>query len=253
MKPNSLLCLCLLWTFLIKAQINIGFIEHLRTSNLPVEYSAYLHSLEPAGNDSIHYQYARYYLRYFNDSAFMHHYSKAAELCERDTQLVAEAHMAFLNRSTPYAIRWFEQVEHRQGNARIAALDQVYRASLHPKNVQASLFPEQLQGSFRLYQKSYAKKPGVAMALSVLLPGSGKWYAGRGRSFLMSLGLNVAYGAQSYESYKRLGLTHPLTLVNLGAFSIFYLSSVYGSYRDVKQARKESKKQWISETLLYYH
>ena len=242
----------LLMPFCGSAQINSGFIAHLQDLQLKAEHRAYLNTLQ-ASPDSLHYEEARYNLLYFNDSLFLQHFEQAQQLCRQDSQLMKKAHLAFLNCTTKRADTWFSREAANTSPNNSAELNRAYRASVNPLPFRSEDFPEPLRKTFDQYRRDCRKKPGLAMAFSAIIPGSGKWYAGRGRSFLMAFTINAAYAAQSIESYQKLGLKHPLTMINLGAFAVFYLSNIYGSYADIKQSRKESKKQWIVESLQYYN
>jgi TM2 domain-containing membrane protein YozV len=98
-----------------------------------------------------------------------------------------------------------------------------------------------------------SKKALVAAALSTVLPGAGKLYAGKTKTFFLTFLLNAAYAAQTYESSKKLGIYHPLSIVNATAFAVFYLANIYGSYHSVIDMRKERKKQFLEDAARFYN
>ena len=86
-----------------------------------------------------------------------------------------------------------------------------------------------------------------------MIPGLGKLYTGKPRSALMTFVLNCGYAVQTIESSRKLGNRHPLTVINVAAFGIFYLSNIYGSFTSVKDLKKEYKKQFIHDATEYYN
>jgi TM2 domain-containing membrane protein YozV len=93
----------------------------------------------------------------------------------------------------------------------------------------------------------------VAALMSVFVPGLGKLYAGKTRAFFTTLILNAAYAAQTLESNRKLGTTSVLTIINASAFTTFYLSNIYGSFKAVQQRKKEFKKQFLTDATLHYN
>ncbi len=133
------------------------------------------------------------------------------------------------------------------------SLTDIYLGVANPNTLSPDHFPSQSQQAFSRYKRLYNKKPFIAGALSVAIPGLGKLYAGKTRSFLATLLINATYGAQTAESYRKLGASHPLTIINASGLLVFYLSNVYGSYQSVKQQRYEYKKQFLIDATRFYN
>ncbi len=231
------------------AQVDVDFVRHLSHHRLQAEHGAYLSNL-PASDTSQFFR-ARYHLQYFNDSLLLQHYFLSRAYAP-DTFFVKEAGLQLLKSGKEKHLQsWFSDPA-IQSDAPAAPLQLIYRAGENPNEVPAGTLPDNLQGSYLAYKKMFNKKPWKAAAYSALVPGLGKWYAGKKSSALLGFLINVAYGAQSYESYRRLGPAHPFSIVNYSALAVFYFANVYGSHQSIIQLRKENKKQFISEAVLYY-
>ncbi|HQQ93988.1 MAG TPA: hypothetical protein PLQ93_05500 [Bacteroidia bacterium] len=245
----------LLLVFLNKpflAQTDLKFQDHLLVHDLQLEHMAYLNSLS-RNSDSTHYAYARYYKKYFDDSLLLHHVLLSPGLCFADTSFSAQLSWQFLRsgkeRTRKY---WFGASESFRTGKDFENLKLIHKASLDPLQVEAAVFPEAFRHSFEQYKNYRRKKPGVAAGLSVLVPGLGKAYAGKTRSFIFSFLICTAYAFQTYESAIKLGPTHAFTLINASAFGVFYASGIYGSYKAVIGKRNEYKKQFILDATAYY-
>jgi hypothetical protein len=238
------------FTSLSFAQIDTGFIQHLTLNNLKNEHQTYLNSLSVT-SDSVNYFRAKFNLKYGNDSLFIRSYEKSKEICQADTLLIktAGAHLLTQGRKAENKI-WFGSLE--QNKVR-SDLSLIYQASEQPDLYTKEIFPEELQKPFSRYKKSCKKKPFAAALLSTVLPGSGKLYAGKTKTFFLTFLLSAAYAAQTYESSQKLGLKHPLSIVNASAFAVFYLSNIYGSYHSVLELRKERKKQFLADAARFYN
>ena len=70
--------------------------------------------------------------------------------------------------------------------------------------------------------------PWVAGMMSVVIPGSGKIYAGKTGQGIITFIQNVALGVQAYEAYRRDGWKSPRFLIYGGLFSFFYVGNVWG-------------------------
>ncbi len=244
---SSILIFCITSSF---AQIDVGFIKHLTNQGLVKEHKTYLDLLKPT-SDSVYYFKAKFYLRYSDDSLFIANYNKSRLLCELDTEMLKVASNYFLNGITSAnTTKWFNAVITNTINH---DFNLIYKASISPKTYTKEDFPLDLQKSFSRYKRVCIKKPFVAAIFSTILPGSGKLYAGKSKTFFLTFLLNAAYGVQTIESAKKLGIKNPLSIINASAFTIFYLSNIYGSYRAVIDLRKERKKQFITDATSFYH
>ncbi len=175
-------------------------------------------------------------------------------LCDADTTLLAKTSAAFLvNSDRQKTQTWFNAIQQAPLRGDLKEIQNIYHASLNPNAFAAEAFPAQAQNAYSKYKRAYNKKPFLAGALSTAVPGLGKLYVGKTRSFIMTLILNAAYSAQTIESSRKLGLSHPLTIINAGAFTVFYLSNIYGSYQAVHKLRKEYKKQFLIDATRFYN
>ncbi len=250
---RSISLVLIVFSELILAQQDESFIAHLRNNNLRTELEVYLN--QSRMEDSVmHYQYAKFYLNPFKDSLFMTSYLRSFQMANRDSTFMRMAGLAVLEKANDQLLSdWFDENKSKTQPNFNTDLNGIYLASKDPARFDASQFPEPLQTSFLKYKSFNKKKAGTAAALSCLIPGIGKWYAGKPGSFLMSFALCSAYFFQTLESSKKLGNTHPLTIINLSGFGIFYLSGIYGSPKAVKDKKRELKKQFLLDAVYYYH
>ncbi len=234
-------------------QINSEFINHLAINNLIAEHRLYLASF-PQQTDSVHYFQAKFNAKYFNDSLFLFHYFKSKTLCNNDSALIENMSAAFLTKSKPMNTeKWFKTLHTCDNGENVKELIEVYNCSLDPNKFPIENFQGQTDISFMSYRKAFNKKPLVAAALSVFIPGLGKLYAGKTRAFFTTLILNAAYAAQTIESNRKLGATSALTIINAVGFTTFYVSNIYGSFKAVQQRKKEFKKQFLVDATLNYN
>lgn len=235
------------------AQINVQFIEHLSKTNLKNEHFSYLNTL-PETADSTRYFKAKYYLKYFNDTLFLKNYEMSKNLCNADSIFIKQASIIFLNSNkSSSSQKWFQTINEINSAKSCNSLQMVNKAAGNPNLFSKEDFPQDLQKSYYDYKKIFNKKPVIGALLSTLVPGLGKLYAGKARSFGTTFIINAAYAAQTIESSYKLGIKNPLSIINLGAFSVFYLSNVYGSYKAILDLKKERKKQFIIDATNFYN
>lgn len=234
------------------AQFNYPFLKHLSNQNLSQEHKTYLQSPMNISADSVYYFKAKYYLQYFNDSLFLDNYSKSKVLFNKDTNAVNLASIAFLTNNKKDV--WFSAYSAKDTISRISCeIFAVYQMSKNANISGINLLPEKLQMDLLDYKKYYARKPILAAALSTFVPGLGEIYAGKKRSFPMVLLANLAYAAQAYEAYYKLGVKNPFSVFSVGFFGAFYFANIYGSYYDLKQVKKEKRKQFLIDAAGYYN
>ncbi|MCC6372265.1 MAG: hypothetical protein IT236_14775 [Bacteroidia bacterium] len=235
------------------AQIDARFVKHLATNKLQAEHRAYLNSFT-VPFDSLHYYKAKYYLQYFNDSLLLTNYTQSKNLCFNDQEFIASASKLILLQSKPiFQDAWFASMVNQENTKAKKYFEAIYMATTEPLAFNEKELVPELQKPFLSYKKVCGKKPVLGAALSTVVPGLGKWYAGKPKSALMAFVLNGSYALQTWESAGKLGIRHPLTIINASAFAIFYLSNVYGGYRAIVDLRKERKKQFIANAAGYYN
>ncbi len=249
-RLNSfILFFCITYSF---AQIDTKFIDHLAANDLIKEHESYLNSLKPI-SDSVYYFKAKFAAKYERGAFLINNYALSGSLCNADTSFQKQASIHFLtaadqrNTSTWFAILNSFPIGEKSD------LNIIYKASVDPNLYTKETFPFELQRSYLKYKRVYNKKPIAAAFFSAILPGSGKLYAGKTKTFFLTFLLNAAYAAQTIESTRKLGIKHPLSIINAGAFTVFYLSNIYGSYRAVIDLRKERKKQFITDATNFYN
>lgn len=253
MRTFLLIGLCL-FSFSIKAQVNRTFVDYLSKNDLKKEHFAYLKNVsDKITHDSLSYLKANYYLQYFNDSLFFMNYSNCRNLFINDTLLFNKANILFLKPGITNQHRWFNSFDDKTVSFVSQSIKQTYFASVSPMHTKVADLPIPLQKDFLKYKKNYNKKPFIGGALSTILPGLGKLYAGKKKSFATTLFTHVIYGVQSYESIRKLGIKNPFTVFSLSFFGVFYISNIYGSYRDVIQVKKETKTQFLINASDYYN
>ena len=85
------------------------------------------------------------------------------------------------------------------------------------------------------------KSPFLAGALSAVVPGLGKVYAGNNGQALATFLTCGLMGAVATENYFNLGITHPQTLFFAGLFGVFYLGNIWGSAVSVQVVKIEKQ------------
>lgn len=101
-------------------------------------------------------------------------------------------------------------------------------------------------------QENYREKsPFLAGAFSAVIPGSGKYYAGKKGEAVSVLVSVLALGAVFYENASKYGLTHYRSIATGGIFSIFYIGNIAGSYHSVNRSKKDFHEK-LDNNILYH-
>jgi hypothetical protein len=233
---------------LLNSQIDYLFLNHLTKNGLQNEHRTYLNTIK-SNSDSLFYCETVYYANYFNDTAFIKNYRQSKPMCDKDSLLLRKASQhIMISKNVALQKLWFDTLCTLKSE-----WYHVYKSTLYPKKFPDDFFGSPLQKSFRAYKKVSSKSPALAAVFSTIVPGTGKMYCGKWRSGLMAFLMNTTYAIQFAESYKKLSIKHPLNLINIGAFGVFYLTNIYGSYKSVIELRRETKKQFLSEAINYYN
>lgn len=242
----------MLFCLSLEAQVDPAFVSHLGKNQLQLEHKTYLRNQQQ--NDTSSYYFAKYYLQYPDDSLFFDHFKKSGQLFPQDTSALNVASIAFL--ASEKRSFWFDScllsAPVMSRTAREAL--NIHRSAVAPRdpNFDVESLPVGLQDDFLRYRKSAGKKPLASLALSAAVPGLGKLYIGNKRSAAITfLSLSVL-GLQSYESYRKMGIAHPLTVINLGFFATYYAVNLLGSYRETKMKSKEFRNQYLIHASTYY-
>ena len=236
------------------AQIDLSFIDHLSKNHLKKEHLIYLNNLPASTNsDSVCLLRSKYYLQYFSDSSFYHSYSNCSSLFRQDTTAFNRASILFLKPGNLHQKEWFASFPDENLSFITKNVRRVYLSTVSPLTTNLNDIPLTLQKDFLKYKKAYRKKPIVAAALSMAVPGLGKLYTGRTRSFITTLVTHVIYGIESYESIKKFGIKNGYSIFSLSVFGVFYAANIYGSYHDVSQLKKETRNQYLINANSYYN
>lgn len=107
-----------------------------------------------------------------------------------------------------------------------------------------------LMENYRQIQTFRPKSPWVAGVMSVVIPGSGKIYAGKTGQGIITFIQNLALGLQAYEAYRRDGWKSPRFLVYGGLFTFFYVGNIWGSALTVHVRRQEFNDK-VNEQILF--
>jgi hypothetical protein len=97
------------------------------------------------------------------------------------------------------------------------------------------------------------KSPLIAGLLSTVVPGLGKYYAGRKGEAYSAFLLNLVMGGVLYENIRKNGISHPQTILYGSIFSVFYVGNIWGSAVSVNIKRNENKKIINDEILFNLH
>ena len=112
---------------------------------------------------------------------------------------------------------------------------------------------KELEEYTRRYFAVGKKSPVLAGAMSLVVPGSGKWYAGKKWQGIVAFTANAMMGLQAYESYSKGGVSSPRFIASIALFSVFYTGNIWGSVLDARKHSIEKLKQIDHEILEYSH
>ncbi len=218
-----------------------------------IEHEAYLAKIELnfGSFDSLLYYKAKLALLKNNDLDFIDYSLASNGLVFSDTNLVTYSTVHFLRESRILSEEW------------LGFVPELYWSG-NTKNIKKSLLlvddtslddrflVPHLKFYFDDYKTYALRKPWIAGVLSAVIPGLGKLYNGRARSFKTSFLVNTFFGLQMYEAIRVNGIKNTYTIITSGIFSVFYLSNIYGSYYDLKRVKIEKKKTFLDEVADYY-
>jgi hypothetical protein len=247
----KLLMVFLMICFSSYSQINSSFIKHLVLYDLNTEHNSYLNSFSDSTNiDSLDYFKLKFYLLHNKYDTFLDNVSVNPDVLN-DSSL--------LDYSTGHLLKW--SISKTKSLIKIDSLfgmnylsNSLIKKSLllvGDKTLSADFLPSSLRTHFDEFEKTRNKKAWVGGALATLLPGAGKLYIGRGKSFLGSFMVNIFYGATAYESIHQFGIRNTYSILTTGVFSAFYLSNIYGTIFDLKRIKIEKKKHFLYEVADY--
>jgi len=94
------------------------------------------------------------------------------------------------------------------------------------------------------FEQQRFKKPMLALAMSTLLPGSGKAYSKKWGDATISFVLVASSAFVSYRAFKQKGIKSFNGWVFGGVALSFYSSNIYGSYKSAKRYNEDLRKQY---------
>lgn len=248
---NQLITLVVLFiTFSSFGQIDSAFVEHLSREQLKIEHWTYLNSFETK-NDSTNYYISKYHLQYGEDSSFLSSLSRSQSLILSDRLVVDYANHYFLPKDNSFSDQWFNTIQAKPNAT--TEIPFIYYSAYNSNEVDINLIPENLKRDFLRLQRADRKSPLLAATFSTIVPGTGKLYIGSARSFLITFVSLSILGLQTWESYSRFGVKHPLTIINGGLFSLYYVTNIFGSYRETKTKKNNRRKQYLIDASNHYH
>lgn len=231
------------------SQINEEFLQHLVKEDLKNEHLTYLNSVNlPA--DSQHYFLAKYHFLYFNQEAFLEHFTLAGEISRADTVLLTFATTKILGLPGEFREKWF--TTEVPLHSFLSSYEALFKYAKQKRGAFEAPVPIALEGSFSKHQKMRKKSPLLAATLSTILPGAGKLYIGNVRTGFFTMFSMTLLGLQTWESYRLKGVEHVLTITNAGFFTGYYVTNISGSYRTTKEKKEEFKNQLLIDASTYY-
>src|SRR6218665_400792 len=90
-------------------------------------------------------------------------------------------------------------------------------------------------------KKIKRKSPFIAGALSTVIPGLGKVYAGNNGQALASFLTCGLMEVVAIENYLNFGIRHPQTIFFTGVFGVFYIGNIWGSAVSVQLIKTEKQ------------
>lgn len=97
------------------------------------------------------------------------------------------------------------------------------------------------------------KNPWLAGTMSAIVPGAGKFYAGKkGEGIANFLG-TVSFGAIAWENYRKLGAKNAKTIIFGSIFAATYVSNIYGAVVSVKIQETEYENAIHNQILFHLH
>lgn len=100
-----------------------------------------------------------------------------------------------------------------------------------------------LKNNFSQLNNSSKKSPLKAGLLSAIIPGLGKVYTGNNGQALSAFLRVAALGIMTYDSYLKLGINNPQTIIFGSLFSVFYIGNIWGSTLSVQIMKNEKKNE----------
>lgn len=98
-----------------------------------------------------------------------------------------------------------------------------------------------------------SKSPVLAGIMSAIVPGSGKFYAGKKGEGIAAFISNVGFGLITWENYRKLGYRNAKTIFFGSLFAANYVSNIYGSVMTIKIAENDYQEVMQNQILFNMH
>lgn len=102
-------------------------------------------------------------------------------------------------------------------------------------------------------KKVKRRSPLLAGALSAVVPGLGKIYAGKTKQGLASFFPVALLGVQAFENIHKRGIKNGFSLFYTGLFSVFYIGNIWGSVLSVQITQQETYHEIDNRILFDLH
>jgi hypothetical protein len=250
------ICLGCLLCKIVYAQEGIDekLLLHFSKANKKIEHQFYIQKYSKNKEEFL-YQKTKACLHYETDTSFYSYFLQAQPLFLQDTASVGYASCFVLQKvdNPNLQNRWFKHLQQIVYPNSVQDLTDIFfLRDAKAKHIDVTSYPNLLQRSILGYKRSASKKPLLAGFLSALLPGLGKAYIGKHKLAINAFTINSLFLIQSYESIHRLGIQHPLSIINLLFSALFYTSTIYGSYRDAIYFKNEKLETVYQDASNYY-
>lgn len=87
------------------------------------------------------------------------------------------------------------------------------------------------------------KKPWLALTMSTIVPGTGRFYTGEWKDGAFSLAVVGLSAWQAYRQFNRGGPANILGWISAGFGFAFYIGNIYGSYHSAKKINTRSREK----------
>ncbi len=232
------------------AQFYKSEVFYLLNEKLDVEFQGLIK--ENKNIDSFFYLKTLYDHKFGKESEFELDLKHVSSYLKNDSDACALISFEQLIRYQKLNFSWQNYLYDAIQNEKIKSLQSLILMTKDNRLSSNANIPDPIYSSYKTMVKMNSKSSLAIAGLSAIVPGLGKLYMGQPKRFLSTFLLNSMYSIQTYESIKKLGLKHPVSIVNILFSVFFYAANVYGSYNDAIYFKSENKRQFIIDGSTYY-
>ncbi len=229
-------------------KLNPSFLDHLMHQNLEQERLAYYKCVD--FNEPSTFSHTKdiiYLSAKFNDSLLIKKYTFFAK---DTTDLIYVFYGAILLNQSPYFSKIIEELRlQKLSSKRLSELSELadcWRGEIN-KNITSTNFYSTTESIKKMEKKSVF----LATLLSVIIPGSGKYYLMQPAEATGALFLNLLAVAPLIETIIKIGLISTASVLSGLVFIPIYLATIYGTYISKKSLLKKLNLQLKNEVLDY--